>query len=268
MDLIELKASENGSVRHPWEWARLAFVIQRLERIRRQREEKEGSVRMNILDVGCGDAFVASELAARFRDIDVVGYDPFFDEEVLEFLQKRYDHLPNLKLDVIMEAVDSTSTVSIVTLLDVIEHIPDEIAVLKELRQHPKITTNTDFLITVPAYQKLFSKHDVFMKHFQRYDREMLHRHLEEAGFEVIESRYFFFSLLLPRWLQVSLERNNGSVKEESEAGGVSQWKHGKFISQMVLFGLKTDWKLTEFIHRLGLRLPGLSLYCLCRPAA
>ncbi len=269
MDLIELKESETGENKHPWESARLSFVLRRLQEIRAKQSSRCPTAGFNILDVGCGDAFVASELAARFRDGKIVGYDPFFEPEVLELLRNRYKLLYNLKLTKNLSGHFSDQPVSVITLLDVIEHVPDDIALLKELRQHPQVSVDTHFLITVPAYQQLFSSHDVFMKHFRRYDRKMLHSHLADAGFEVIESRYFFFSLLLPRWWQVKREgKQSNRDMDGKTAGGVARWSHAKIFTQLVNNALLLDWKLTDFIHRLGFRLPGLSLYCLCRPVA
>lgn len=52
-------------------------------------------------------------------------------------------------------------------------------------------------LVTVPAFQFLWSGHDVFLGHKRRYTRASLHRAIDEAGLKVIRSRYFF-SILLP----------------------------------------------------------------------
>lgn len=265
MDLIELKASEGENV-HPWELSRLQFVFRRLNEIRKRHSTRNRSS-FHILDVGCGDAFVASEIASAYTDSHVTGYDPFFEQETLEFLKSKYQHLANLHLTEQLNSADSEKEVSVVTLLDVIEHIPDDIAVLKDLRQRPQITSQTDFLITVPAFQSLFSQHDIFMKHFRRYDEKMLGNHLAAAGFEVIEMRYFFFSLLLPRWLQVKKEQKK-NAQELPEEGGVSQWRHGRFFTRLIETALTVDWQFTGFLNRIGIKLPGLSLYCLCRPVS
>jgi hypothetical protein len=45
-------------------------------------------------------------------------------------------------------------------------------------------------LITVPAYQWLFSQHDQNLGHFRRYNKENLSRKLMENGYRVLYSGY------------------------------------------------------------------------------
>src|SRR4051812_25318096 len=52
-------------------------------------------------------------------------------------------------------------------------------------------------LVTVPAFQFLWSGHDVFLEHKRRYTLASLHSTIESAGLEIIRSRYFF-GVLLP----------------------------------------------------------------------
>lgn len=261
MDLVELKASQNKQNAHPWEQARLHFIINQLKGIKSRLKADK----LNLLDAGCGDAYVVSSLAKAFPGDHFFGYDPYFEPEVLTLLKDRHRLVSNLQIDQNLDDRKASGNFNVVTLLDVIEHIEDEVAALRELREHESTNHETLFMITVPAYQSLFSQHDVFMKHYRRYDRKLLHERLKTAGFEVLESRYFFFSLLLPRNLQVRAEKKQGT-KDESQ--GVSGWNKGAFVTALVRGALVLDWRITEFIYRLGFRLPGLSLYCLCRPVA
>jgi len=63
-------------------------------------------------------------------------------------------------------------------------------------------------LITVPAFQKLFSRHDEFLGHYRRYNLQGISSTAEKAGLEILERSYFFSSLLLPRTLTWALEKN------------------------------------------------------------
>ena len=63
-------------------------------------------------------------------------------------------------------------TFDLITCLDVIEHTPDDRATLPELR---RVTRPGGWLlVTVPAYQALWSQHDEANHHFRRYSRRML----------------------------------------------------------------------------------------------
>lgn len=262
MDLVELKAASDNHNVHPWEQARLRYVTKQISRL------KPNTTNLRVLDAGCGDAFVVSELAREFPEHTFFGYDPFFEEDVLGFIRKKHDKIENLKLSNSLDALSpGKNRIDLVTLLDVIEHVEDEVSMLKELRAHSSISADTVFMITVPAYQHLFSNHDVFMLHYRRYNKALLKSRLQKAGFEVQEMRYFFFSLMLPRWIQVKLEKRISSP-DDAEHQGVSSWKGGSIATALFRGILVLDWRITEMLNRWGISLPGLSLYCICRPAA
>ena len=79
--------------------------------------------------------------------------------------------------------------------LDVIEHLEDDLAALRELRR--VVAPGGALLVTVPAYQWLWSGHDEINHHLRRYTRSSLLRVAREAGWEPVRTTYFN-SLLLP----------------------------------------------------------------------
>ena len=79
--------------------------------------------------------------------------------------------------------------------LDVIEHLEDDLAALRELRR--AVAPGGSLLITVPAYPWLWSGHDEINHHYRRYTRRSLRRVAEQAGWEQVRTTYFN-SLLLP----------------------------------------------------------------------
>ena len=60
----------------------------------------------------------------------------------------------------------------LITCLDVIEHTPDDRVTLRELRRVSR--PGGYLLVTVPAYQGLWSTHDVANHHYRRYSRSRL----------------------------------------------------------------------------------------------
>ncbi len=70
-----------------------------------------------------------------------------------------------------------------VILLDVIEHIEDPVAVLTHVRE--SLAPGGAAIITVPAYQWMFSDWDKALGHYRRYTMGMLRAQAEEAGLNV-----------------------------------------------------------------------------------
>ncbi|MGO9449195.1 MAG: class I SAM-dependent methyltransferase, partial [Solirubrobacteraceae bacterium] len=79
--------------------------------------------------------------------------------------------------------------------LDVIEHLEDDLTALRELRR--TVAPGGALLVTVPAYQWLWSGHDEINHHHRRYTRRSLQRVAQQAGW-VQERTTYFNSLLLP----------------------------------------------------------------------
>lgn len=261
MDLRERRelASETGS-RHPWELARVE-VVHRL--LRSQLGQRQPAL---ILDIGCGDAFVAEQLSHRYPAARIVAVDTELDEETLARQRERLADLRITLHQSLKEAASQPATADVVLLLDVIEHIADDVVFLHELRSCPLITPHTLFLITAPAHQGLYCAHDVFLKHYRRYHNCLLQEHLARAGYRTVASGYFFWTALLLRIAQVGQERwFKGSVPP---AIGLAGWQGGPLTTRAVQLMLQTDFACSRILRRLGIRLPGLSNYVLCKTSA
>jgi SAM-dependent methyltransferase len=83
----------------------------------------------------------------------------------------------------------------LIVLLDVLEHIPDDVGALAALK--PKLAPGGRILLTVPAMPWLWSAHDVAHHHHRRYTWKKLKNALGAAGFRP-RHRSHFNSLLFP----------------------------------------------------------------------
>ena len=77
----------------------------------------------------------------------------------------------------------------LVTCLDVVEHTPDDVRTLTELRRVTR--PGGHVVVTVPAYQALWSHHDVVNLHYRRYGRASLRTAARDAGFDVVHETSF-----------------------------------------------------------------------------
>lgn len=167
--------------KHWWFTARRSILITYLLR------RINPNTRLKLLDVGCGTgAFLAN--ASRFFD----AYGTDSSPEAIGFCKKR--GLANLHVGT-LEGYKAPGTFDVITLLDVIEHIDNDLDVLR--CAHALLARGGHVLITVPAYQWLWGAHDEVNHHKRRYTRARLGSVVSDAGF-LIQHITYFNTLLFP----------------------------------------------------------------------
>jgi SAM-dependent methyltransferase len=141
-----------------------------------------------ILDAGCGSGRNMVELA---RLGTVTGVE--LSGTSVQLARERYagEVVEGSVMDMPFDDANFDLTVS----LDVIEHLEDDIGALRELRRVTK--PGGALLVTVPAYQWLWSGHDEINHHHRRYNRRTLLSAAQSGGWE-LESFTNFSSLTLP----------------------------------------------------------------------
>ncbi|MDE0003959.1 MAG: class I SAM-dependent methyltransferase, partial [Rhodospirillaceae bacterium] len=83
----------------------------------------------------------------------------------------------------------------LIVALDVLEHIDDDLAALRAM--HGMLRERGRVILTVPAFQFLWSAHDERLHHKRRYRAAELVERMEHAGFRIVHRSYFNF-LLFP----------------------------------------------------------------------
>ncbi len=155
-----------------------------------------------VLDAGCGSGRTLQELVDYGR---VNGLE--LNTEAAELARQR--GLGEVEIGRLEELPWDDGTFDLMTCLDVIEHVPDDVAALIELRRVCR--PGGWLLVTVPAYQGLWSRHDVANHHFRRYSRPRLRGAAAAAGWR-IERVSAFNSLLLAPAAAVRLaQRRRGA---------------------------------------------------------
>lgn len=144
--------------------------------------------RARILDAGCGSGRNMLELA---RHGTVTGVE--LSSASVAVARER--GVGEVIEGSVLETPFESGSFDLAVSLDVIEHLDDDLGALRELRR--VIAPGGALLITVPAYQWLWSGHDEVNHHHRRYTRRSLQRVAEQAGWETVRTTYFN-SLLLP----------------------------------------------------------------------
>ena len=84
----------------------------------------------------------------------------------------------------------SYESIQYVTLLDVLEHQPDDRSFLNDLVE--KMQPGATLIITVPAFMGLWSRWDVALGHFRRYEKRSLMRCFQGLPVDMVELTYLF----------------------------------------------------------------------------
>ncbi|MDQ2668904.1 MAG: class I SAM-dependent methyltransferase [Gemmatimonadota bacterium] len=270
MDLREMRGLPT---RHPWELSRARFFRTLLA------DEGMLGRGSRVLDVGSGDGYVARELAAAMPgDGEVVCFDTHYSEQHLCKLKQEAGGTSRVRF-----TRDSPEGLfDLILLLDVIEHVEDDRALLAGLLRD-RLRQGGVVLVSVPAWQALYTRHDLFLGHHRRYRPADLYRLLADVGLQQVRDGGLFHGLLLPRALEKLSELARGvrsrpgveglggdktNVAAEADGEmGIGGWNHGPSLTAAVTAALAADNVLSGLASRAGVGLPGLSTWALCRKA-
>lgn len=239
MDLKE--AGHDNVTRHPWETSRLRALRNILSPTM-----FDG---MTVLDVGCGDGFVASNLfdqkTGRITAVDTNLTDAWLATPAAG------------KSGITFTRELSGGAYDLVLLLDVLEHVADDKAMLQGVVE-AHLKGGGCAMITVPAFNAIYSGHDAFLGHYRRYSLDGLVHLASEAGLHVRRSGYLFSSLLLPKLLLYKV------LKSPACSEGVGNWRRGALVTALVEAILNLDNAFLLVLGRLGIKVPGLTGWVLC----
>ncbi len=160
-----------------WHWVRFDLVAEAANRLHA----------VQVLDIGAGSGMLGDWMAThmpsvryRFEELS-----PVLDAALATHFGSEARHDP----------AEAISADIVVTMLDVVEHIEDDLGALTHLAT--RMDPGTTLVLTVPALQWAFSSWDVELGHHRRYSRRQIRALLERAGFEVRSSEYLFPEMLV-----------------------------------------------------------------------
>lgn len=142
-----------------------------------------------ILDAGCGSGRMLQELV-RYGEVSGVELDPR-----AAAMARARGH-GEVRVGSLEELPWEDHSFELITCLDVLEHTPDDGRTLSELR---RVSVAGGWLVlTVPAYQALWSLHDEANHHFRRYGRRVLRQTIAASGWRLHRMTSFNMVLLGP----------------------------------------------------------------------
>jgi 2-polyprenyl-3-methyl-5-hydroxy-6-metoxy-1,4-benzoquinol methylase len=161
MDIKETSLLGNDVTNHWYYRAKAAAVMRLIDKLEPTR----------ILDVGAGSGFFSRYLlqctGAKYACCVDVSYavesDSTEEGKTIQFRKS-------------IEAVDA----DLVLLMDVLEHVDDDVGLLSEYVG--KVPAGARFIVSVPAFRFLWSKHDEFLEHRRRYTLREVERIVEQVA--------------------------------------------------------------------------------------
>lgn len=178
--------------KHWWFAGRRRIIAGFIEKVCRDL----GKARPRILDVGCGTG-ANLQMLAQFGAAEGVDVSP----EALDFCRAR--GLAQVKQGAAESLPFADASFDLVTGLDVVEHLDDDIAGLGEMRR--VLRPDGRVVLFVPAFMFLWGVQDDISNHRRRYTLPELRQRLGEAGLTIDRASYanitFFVPILIGRVL-------------------------------------------------------------------
>jgi len=182
---------------------------------------------ISILDFGAGYGGMFG-LLNKYGNVDAFE----LDTEAGDLCSKRgYKNVFNSR----NIALSEKNRFDLISLFDVVEHIENDKDLIGSLYKF--LSKDGQVVITVPAYQWLWSNHDTEHNHYRRYTKRSITSLLKGAGFEIEYSSYWNTLLFLP----AALVRIFG-------LSGKGSLKMPKFFNSVLYFIVLTESMLMPFL--------------------
>jgi hypothetical protein len=137
-----------------------------------------------VLDVGAGSGVFSRMLTAEGIAERATCVDPNYTDAQMRTAS-------NARVSYVRSVAETDAT--LILMIDVIEHVDDDIALVADYAA--LAPAGARFVISVPAFNFLWSSHDEFLDHRRRYTIEALEKTVRAAGLQPLSLRYFFGAL-------------------------------------------------------------------------
>jgi SAM-dependent methyltransferase len=143
-----------------------------------------------VLDIGCGTGTILKLLESYG-----IAYGVELSTDAIQFLKRRDLHFV-VRSDAGISIPFKEDVFSVITCLDVLEHIDDDFTLLNEMIR--VCEPGGHIMLTVPAFNALWSSHDAALHHRRRYTKKQMLDKISRLNATVVKSSYYNTALILP----------------------------------------------------------------------
>lgn len=198
----------------------------------------------SILDVGAGSGYFSKFLLNNTAATEAWCVDISYEEDLDQVESNKSIHF--------RRSIGAVN-VDLVLFMDVLEHVDNDVGLLKEYVE--KVPKGTTFLISVPAFNILWSDHDVFLEHKRRYTVQQIERTAASAGLNVVHGSYYFGAI----FPIAAATRLIGRMLSKPSQQPRSQLKLHHPLTNRILASLSSSELSVMRLNRIA----GLTAFCL-----
>ena len=254
MDIKENPSLSQNKCVHPWENARLHIIKQIITNYSFKNQDY-------LLDFGSGDCFILSNIIKYFKDLQFIGVDQNYKQNHINHLEKLLDRT-QLHSDISSITLANKKKINIILLLDVLEHIKDPLSELSNIYNHNRVADDALFIITVPAFQFLMTKHDLRLGHYCRYNIESIKGLVKKLNLNILESGYLFQTAIFIRMLEKIGEKSFNYDNSDK----INKFKHNKLKNKIFFNFLIKEYNLFwSLSKKYKIHFPGLTACIICQ---
>lgn len=220
--------------RHPWELSRTGSVHKSWEKYYAPIINRDSVC--EYINIGAGDCYFDEKLIKQY-DCKLTAVDIAYPDE-----QERKENILRVN-----DFDKAKGEYSFGIMMDSLEYMDDDIDYIKNLAA--KIKPGGYIFLTLPAWRKLFSDHDILVGNKRRYDYADIERLVNNnEGLSLIEVKSFYWTLYIVRFFQKLF-------KKKADEKVTTGWSHSEksFATRFFVWALNVDYNMCKVIPFKGL---------------
>ncbi|MBF0247531.1 MAG: methyltransferase domain-containing protein [Alphaproteobacteria bacterium] len=198
-----------------------------------------------VMDVGAGSGFFSRYLLSTGKADEALCVDNSYPEDSNQVHEGK---------EIAFRRSVGNEHADIVLMMDVLEHVDDDTQLIVEYAR--KVASGTYFFVSVPAFEFLWSSHDVFLEHKRRYTLSGLEVAVKASELDVVET-YYYFAGVFP--IAAALR-----LLGRFQGGGAADKSQLKRHSPLTNAVLSAICRMERPFMKYN-RMFGLSVFCLAR---